>query len=282
MDWYEFWQTWRRPITIAIAAVVTILIAWLLVRLNRRFFRRLQRNRKNIQLSFFQHIVSIMIVLTVLLFAVSAFSGAKTIWQTIFGGTAIISAVLAFAAQDVIKDILAGLMISTYRPFEIGNRIELENGVAGIVEEITMRHVVILEIDSVRRVIPNSKINAMQLTNCSYHSAQRSLTLRYPVGYESDLELVKDLIAEAVRACPRTVPEQRADGTERYRPVYFLSFADSALIMSTTVYYEAGTPTEAVRDDVNTRVRETLRAHGVEIPYNYVTVVQAEPKKEKK
>lgn len=277
MDWYEFWQNWQKPIIVIAAIVAAVVASWLLVRLNKRFFRRLQKKKKNIQLSFFQHIVSIVLVIGVLLIVLSAFSGAKSIWQTIFGGTAIISAVLAFAAQDVIKDILAGLMISANRPFEIGNRIELEDGVSGIVEEMTMRHVVLREIDSLRRVIPNSKINAMQLTNCSFHSRQRAISMRFSVGYGSDLELVKRVIAEAVMESPLTVPYRNPDnGEEGYRPVYFISFADSALIMATTVYYEPGTATERVRDEVNTCVREALLKNGIEIPYNYVTVVQAE------
>ena len=44
--------------------------------------------------------------------ALSGFGGLGSVWKTFLGGTAIISAVLAFAAQDVIKDVLGGLMIS--------------------------------------------------------------------------------------------------------------------------------------------------------------------------
>ena len=250
-----------------------IILAWLLTRLNRRIFLRVQRRAK-LQLSFFQHITSILIFLSVILLTLSAFNGVSSVWKTLLGGTAIISAVLAFVAQDVIKDILAGLMISLHHPFDLGNRIELEDGTAGIVEEMTMRHVVIKEIDSVRKVIPNSRINTMRLTNFSYKSAQRSANFRFSVGYETDIELAKQVVFDAVEESPYTVPEKKPDGSQTYRPVYFIAFADSALILSVTVYYEATTLTEVLKNDVNTRVRAALRKHNIEIPYNYVTVVQ--------
>lgn len=250
-----------------------IILAWLLTRLNRRIFLRVQRRAK-LQLSFFQHITSILIFLSVILLTLSAFNGVSSVWKTLLGGTAIISAVLAFVAQDVIKDILAGLMISLHHPFDLGNRIELEDGTAGIVEEMTMRHVVIKEIDSVRKVIPNSRINTMRLTNFSYKSAQRSANFRFSVGYETDIELAKQVVFDAVEESPYTVPEKKPDGSQTYRPVYFISFADSALILSVTVYYEPTTLTEVLKNDVNTRVRAALREHNIEIPYNYVTVVQ--------
>ena len=61
---------------------------------------------------------------------------------------------------------------------------------------------------------------------------------------------------------------------EDYSPVYFLNFTDNGLLMATTVYYEPTSPTEAVKDDINSRVKRALEANNIEIPYNYVTVVE--------
>ena len=119
------------------------LVAWGLTRLNHRIFHKIQKKKKNLRLSFFEHVTSIFIVLAVLILTLSAVDGTNSVWQTLLGGTAIISAVLVFAAQDAIKDLLAGLMLSLNHPFELGQYIELENGTNGIVEEMTLRHVVI-------------------------------------------------------------------------------------------------------------------------------------------
>ena len=56
-------------------------------------------------------------------------------------------------------------------------------------------------------------------------------------------------------------------------PTLNQSFAESALIMRVTVYYQPTNRTEKVIDDINVRVREALIANNIEIPYNYVNVV---------
>ena len=48
--------------------------------------------------------------------------------------------------------------------------------------------------------------------------------------------------------------------------------------MGVTVYYDSGNPTESVKDDINTRVREALIANNIEIPYQHITVNEVKNK----
>ncbi len=254
--------------------IVSILLVWAVSKLVKGVIRKIGKKRKALHIVFFGNVASFAVAVAVIILIVSSFNGANAVWKTMLGGTAIVSAVLAFAAQDVIKDILAGLMISLNKPFDIGDRIVLEDGTAGIVEDMTLRHVVIRTLHTFRVVIPNSKINAELLTNYSYKREDRSAELFYSVGYDSDMDLVKETIAKAVEESPYSYPALKdSDGTGKYSPVLFRRFADSALIMSVAVFYKRGSPTELVIDDVNVRVREALIAAGIEIPYNYVNVV---------
>jgi len=264
-------------VAIAAAVVAVILIAWVLTGINKRIFKRIQKNRTGIHLVFFQRLSSVVIVIACIILAFSAVDGVDSVWKTILGGTAIISAVIAFAAQDVIKDILAGLMISLHKPFGIGDRIVLEDGTAGIVEDITMRHIVLHGVDTQRIVIPNSKINSMQLTNFSCGEFDRSIHFRFSVGYDTDIALAKSVIADAIKESEYSIPVSKKEGEKpAYSPVYFMSFADSALILAVTVYYQKSFAAEVVTNDINTRVRAALIANGIEIPYNYVMVVSKE------
>ena len=255
--------------------IVSILFVWAVSKLVKGVIRKIGKKRKALHIVFFGNVASFAVAVAVIILIVSSFNGANAVWKTMLGGTAIVSAVLAFAAQDVIKDILSGLMISLNKPFDLGDRIVLDDGTAGIVEDMTLRHVVIRTLHTFRVVIPNSKINAMLLTNYSYKREDRSAELFYSVGYDSDMDLVKETIAKAVEESPYSYPALKdSDGTEKYAPVLFRRFADSALIMSVAVFYKRGSPTELVIDDVNVRVREALIAAGIEIPYNYVNVVK--------
>lgn len=268
-------------VAIISSIVAVMLIGLILTKINKRVFVRIQKNRNSIHLNFLRRVNSAVIVIACIVLAVSSVTSVDSLWRTVLGGTAIVSAVLAFAAQDVIKDILAGLMISVHRPFTIGDRVELENGTGGIVEDITMRHIVLRSIDTMRIVIPNSKINAMQITNMSVGEFDRSIHFRFSVGYDSDIALVKRVIFETVKDSQYSIPVSRREGeAPSYAPVYFIKFADSALIMAVTVYYEKSFSYETVANDINTSVREALIANGIEIPYNYVNVVNRTPSAE--
>ena len=254
-----------------------LLICWAIVKINKLIFKQLEKKSKGVHLSFFEHIISIVIVSGFLITSVSSLSGVRSVWEAMLGGTAIISAVIAFVAQDVIKDILAGLMISIHRPFEPGDRIVCEDGTHGIVETMTLRHVVLIGVDTLRYVIPNSKINAMRISNFSYHRDDRAVQLQYAVGYESDMSLVKKTISRAVKDCPYSLPNLKDDnGKPRYAEPYFMAFDNSSLRMQVTVYYPNSLKAEVIIDDINVRVRDALRANGIEIPYSYVNVITSD------
>ena len=278
-EWFTELDTGWKIAVIAIAAAVIFMLAWGGTYLNKKLFKRIQKKHRGIHLAFFEKICSALIVVIIIIIVISAFNGAHTVWQTIFGGTAIISAVLAFAAQDTIKDILAGLMLSIYKPFEIGDRIVLEDGTAGVVENISLRHVVMVGLDSHHIIVPNSKLNAMQINNFSFESELLSVQFRFSVSYDSNMSQVKKVIEDAVRASDYSCPGKNVDGESSYGPVYFIAFADSALIMAVTVFFEKKYDPEIVIDDINTRVREALVSNGIEIPYNYINVVNATEKK---
>lgn len=248
-----------------------VFLFWILRKITHLFFSALEKKRGHrIHIQFLERLTSFGVGLAVII----SFLGWKNIGGSLLGSAAVITAVVGWAAQDVIKDVLSGLLISIYKPFDLGDRIELEDGTAGIVESITMRHVVIVRIDTLRVVIPNSRINAASILNYSYGEVQRSCLFKFPVGYKSDIEKTKEVISEAVKSSPYSVPgKKQKDGTVGYGNIYFIDLAESALIMAVTVYYEADVASERLKDDINTRVFEALTENGIEIPYNHTSVV---------
>ena len=79
------------------------------------------------------------------------------------------------------------------------------------------------------------------------------------------------VIRNVVEECEYTVPAWK--GKEEYGPVYFISYADSSLVLATTIYYKPSSATEMVLSDINTRVNDAFAKEGIEIPFNYVNVV---------
>lgn len=257
-------------------AVILVLV-WVLIRANRIVFDKLKKKQGGIHLVFFERVNKALILVSGFILSVSGFGGVDSIWKTFLGGTAIISAVLAFAAQDVIKDILAGMMISVYKPFEIGNRIELEDGTTGIVQDITMRHVVLAAMEEQKIIIPNSRLNSMRILNYSYHSGIRSAKFSFHIAYGSDVEKAIRVIRQAIAESSLTIPGRKTKKGKDYGDVYFMAFENSSLKLNTIVYYKSTVSSEALISDINLRVNRALAENGIEIPYNYINVVQKSP-----
>ena len=260
-------------LTLVLLVVGAAIVVFVALRLERKVARKVLARNNTINLRFVESVVRFVIIFVAVLWVVMSSKVTEPLGRVVFQGTAIIGAIAGFAAQPVISDLICGVMISSAKPFDLGDRIELDNGTAGIVKDITLRHVVIQTIDTVKVVIPNSKLNGMLITNLSYHTTIRSVHFRFNVSYDTDPTQAMAVIRKAVEESPYSIPGKPGENGGEYGPVYFIQYADSSLVMATTVYFEPVTPSEVVKSDINTRVMKTLNENGIEIPYNYINVV---------
>lgn len=263
-------------VELLVAVAISFLVAAILLRLSGKLFKRLRRNPEKVKLNtrFLENVIRFVIIFVSVIWVVMSSSLTRSFGQTLFTGTAVLTAIAGFAAQPVLADLLCGIIISSTKPFEIGNRLTLDNGVSGIVKDMTVRHVVLQGLDTQMYIIPNSKMNGYTITNLSWKTDTRAVDFRFEVSYSADPEETIRVIGDAIRASELTVAgKTKPDGTKAYADVYFLAFRDSSLEFGTTVYYKAGTPTEVLKSDVNTRVKKALDAAGIEIPYPYYNIV---------
>ena len=258
--------------SLGISIVVATIIVWLLLKGEKKIARRWIKRYDGINARFTERVIRFLIIFIATMWVIMSNNITQSFGSSLFQGTAVLAAIAGFAAKPVLSDMFCGFMISTTKPFNIGDRIELDDGTAGIVKDITIRHVVLQGIDTLKIVIPNSEINSRRITNLSHQTRTRSIHFRFAVGLNTKVEEAKRIIREAIQDSPCSVPREG----EEYSPVYFIRFLDNGLEMATTVYYEPTSPTEIVKDDINSRVKHALDANGIEIPYNYVTVVNAD------
>ena len=256
-------------ISLGISIAIATVVVFILLKVEKKLTRKWLAKHGSINNLYTEKVIRFLIIFIAVLFVIMSSSLTRSFGSSLFQGTAVLAAIAGFAAKPILSDMFCGFMISTTKPFNIGDRIELDNGTSGIVKDITIRHVVLQGIDTLKIVIPNSEINSRSITNLSHETKVRSIHFKFTVGLNSNTDQVKRIIQDAIRDSEYTVPR---DG-EDYSPVYFLAYLDSGLQMATTVYYMPGTPTEYVKDDVNSRVKRALDANAIEIPYNYMTVI---------
>ena len=248
----------------AIAAIVTTII----LLIYGKFVKNKLKAKNNLTIRFTQNIIRVAIILIAVIWVLVSSTATTDIGKVLFQGTAILGAVFGLAAQPVLGDFFSGIAITLNRPFEIGDWIELENGTAGVVADITPRHVVLRSLGTVEIIVPNSKINALMIKDTSFKKL-RSVKMDFNVAYGTDVDKASELIKNAVTASELTVPAKDED----YGPVFFEAFADSSLVLTMVVYYKQSTSGLEVKTDVNKRVNDAFNKEGIEIPFNYVNVV---------
>ena len=257
---------WAR---LGINAAAAIVIVFILLKLEKTIARKWIAKYDGINARFTERVIRFVIIFIAAMWVIMSSSLTQSFGSSLFQGTAVLAAIAGFAAKPILSDMFCGFMISTTKPFNIGDRIELDDGTAGIVKDITIRHVVLQGIDTLKIVIPNSEINSKRITNLSHRAGMRSIHFRFTVGLDTVPEQAKQVIQDAVRQSPHAVPREG----ESYSPVYFIDYQPSGLEMATTVYYKPTSPTEEVKDDINSRVKQALVAAGIEIPYPYMNVL---------
>ena len=259
-------------INLVVSIIIAVLIVLILLKIERKITRKWIDKHDGINARFTEKVIRCVIIFLAVLWVIMSNSITQSFGSSVFQGTAVLAAIAGFAAKPILSDMFCGFMISTTKPFNIGDRIELDDGTAGIVKDITIRHVVLQGIDTLKIVIPNSEITSRRITHLSHMTKTRSIHFRYVVGLNTKADEAKRVIQEAISESPWSLPRVGED----YSPVYFLDFTDNGLLMATTVYYAPTSPTEVVKDDINSRVKRALEAAGIEIPYNYVNVINVE------
>jgi len=242
---------------------------FILLKIEKKLFRKFFSKYDGINARYTERVIRFTIVFIAAMAVIMSSDLTKDFGTSLFQGTAVLAAIAGFAAKPVLSDMLCGFMLSSTKPFNIGDRIELEDGTAGVVKDITIRHVVLQGIDTLKIIIPNSEINSKRITNLSHQTKIRSIHFRFQVGLCTDVNLAKEVIRTAIGESALTLPR---DGGE-YSPVYFIGYTNDGLEMGTTVYYEPSHPTEVIRDEVNCRVNEALNRARIEIPYRYTNVI---------
>ena len=240
-----------------------------------------RKTQKKLHQRYLLHLLRLIVITMCLAEILAVMNPSMDIRRMFLQGSALLVAIVGFAAQPAISDIVCGFLISIHKPFDIGDRIVIEGQEPGIVEDITLRHIVIRIYDDLRIIVPNSELNGKILTNTSYGMPdRRGIHLQYSVSYDTDVQKAMDIIRDCVVESPYTLSVENNGIVEDSGPVYFLKFADSALLLDTTIWVTKNTNSYTAITDINLRVNNAFRENGIEIPYNYVNVVEYEGSRE--
>jgi len=102
---------------------------------------------------------------------------------------------LGLAAQNIVRDLLNGVLILVEDQFNVGDTVRLA-GLAGTVEAMTLRKTTVRDIDGTVYVIPNSQITTVANLSVGYSVATVNVSVDFSANPDRVLELLKTIAAE--------------------------------------------------------------------------------------
>jgi len=112
---------------------------------------------------------------------------------------------IALAFQGSLSNLAAGVLLVTFRPFNIGDFVEAA-GISGVVKEISIFTTTIKTGDNKTVIIPNGALSAGTITNYSAEPTRR-VDMVFGVGYSDDLDKVRAIIDEVLADDERVLDE---------------------------------------------------------------------------
>ena len=191
--------------------------------------------------------IGLMVVLTALGFDITPLFA-------VIGGASFIA---AFALQDTLGNLAAGLMIMINRPFDEGDYVDIA-GTAGTVKSVSIVATTVVTPDNQVIVIPNNKVWGNIITNVTT-SPTRRVDLMFGIGYGDSIPKAQAALADVVGSHPLVLadPEpvirlhELADSSVNFVVRPWVNSADYW-----TVYW-----------DLTQQVKERFDADGISIPY---------------
>lgn len=243
-----------------IMLVLVILIAALVSRYARRFLKKRVLSRVHIDLGLqytLLRLVHYLIVTLGVLYAVKiGFSVDLTSIAVILG---FLSLGIGFGLQYLAADMASGFILLFERPVRVNDRVRLEDGTEGRVDQISLRSTIIVTNENMTVIIPNSKLVQNKLVNYSRGSNVR-LNIPVAVAYGSDLQKVSEALMEAAASVEQvlTAPPPRA---------HFSGFGDSSLDFEIRVWITEPHNHPQIRSKINFAIDASFRKHNIEIPF---------------
>ncbi|SEB45002.1 Mechanosensitive ion channel [Tenacibaculum sp. MAR_2009_124] len=204
--------------------LVVVFVAWIVSRIIRYFIVLLIKHKKTdrdgrTSIQFFRNSVKFFIGIFGIVYIIITVPLFRSKAAFIFSGAGILAAIIGFAAQAALSNLIAGAFIVIFRPFRVGDYIKLDEARVGIVEDITLRHTVINNFENKRLIIPNSVISTDSVLNHTIEDFQVLSFNNFKIGLRGDIDLTRRIIQEEAVKLPKVIdnrtPEQVIEGIDQ-------------------------------------------------------------------
>jgi MscS family membrane protein len=183
-------------------AILIIVATWLLLKWIRGLFRRLEKQNPRMRFlaNQLEPPLRIMLWFAALLIAIEVLAPSKDAFLAALGSAAL---AIGLGLQDLIKNLIGGLVIVADGPFQTGDRIKIGNAYGEVVH-IGLRSTKLMTSGGALVAIPNAEILTQQTSNSNGGVPESMVTTDINIPRGADPNVVLRIGREIAVSCPYT------------------------------------------------------------------------------
>jgi len=173
--------------------------------------------------------------------------------------SAVLTAVIGFAAQGPLSNFFAGLMIQMERPYVLGDWIRIGDW-EGKVTGLTWKATYLETRESIQVYLPNMLIANETFENLSKPDRLITGVMSIGVEYGAPPNKVRDVIFAVLKQHPQVLGSPESE-------VRLINFGDFAITYEIRFWHRNFPGEPRMKADINDRLWYALRRNGIKIPF---------------
>nr|WP_294941987.1 mechanosensitive ion channel domain-containing protein [uncultured Mucilaginibacter sp.] len=166
---------------------------------------------------------------------------------------------IGFGLQNIVNNLVSGLILAFEKPIQIGDIIEVDNR-SGTIMEIGIRSSKIATSDGAEVIIPNGDLISHHVINWTLSNSNRRIELIIGVAYGSDIEKVKNTLTSLL--C------NRDDIMNDPAPLVFVHNLNQSSVDFRLLFWAADISTWlSLKSRILSDIYTTFAQEGIEIPF---------------
>lgn len=204
--------------------------------------------------NFFGSIIRWAITAAVFVTVLQVFGVSATSFVAILGA---LTLAIGLSMQGALGNIAAGVMIMIFRPYRLGDFVEIA-GEAGTIKDINLFQTVMATPDNVKVMVPNSQAIDGVISNYSGYDVRR-VDVIFGIDYDDDMDAAITIIRRILDTDSRILREPEPF-------VKVVNLGDSSVDIASRSWVNADDYWD-VKFHITKAVKEAFDQEGISIPY---------------
>ncbi|MDO4697655.1 MAG: mechanosensitive channel MscK [Pasteurellaceae bacterium] len=209
-------------------------------------------------------ITAILTYLIVTFGCLFAFTSLGISWNKLQWVFTALSVGLGFGVREIFGSFVSGTILLFERPIRIGDKVTVGN-FTGVISKIRLRSTTLIDDEHKEVVLPNQAFVTDRFINWTLNNTITRLQIVMKIRTESDLNLVRQLLMQAVEEAPKVL-------TDPSPSLNLVAFGEGWIEHELNVFVAELDDRAEMRNFLYQRIDELFKQHQIQIAFNQVDV----------